>query len=249
MDLVARDQRPWTILDHYLVVKYWTPNFDPLMVKTKKLIVWVRIPCLPIEYFNFAFLKKVEDKIGKTIRAGHNIRMTVRGRFGRLCVDVDITKSLLTMFKLKKIIRRIEYKGIHLVCFECGVVRHKKEECTKIKPENVSREGQVAGDQDDVAVNGEAHCRKVQITKDTPLEINREETFGPWIIAQKKENIFGRRNRGRKIFKENQGEKEGKSNAHTTKIKAFNGLELNSRYNALYGLEETEDDVESPNGE
>lgn len=68
----ARDQGPWTILDNYLVVKEWTPNYDPLMDKTEKLIVWVRIPCLLIEYFDFPFLKKIRKKIGKQIRAYHN---------------------------------------------------------------------------------------------------------------------------------------------------------------------------------
>lgn len=44
----ARDDGPWTILDHYHVVKEWAPDFDPLTDKTEKLIIWVRFPCRPI---------------------------------------------------------------------------------------------------------------------------------------------------------------------------------------------------------
>lgn len=77
----ARDQGPWTILDHYLVAKEWMPNIDPITDKTEKLIVWVRIPCLPIEYFNFMFLKKVGEKIGKPIRVDHSTRIVALGGF------------------------------------------------------------------------------------------------------------------------------------------------------------------------
>lgn len=64
------------------------------------------------------------EKIGRPIRANHNTGVAARGRFARLCVEVDLTKPLLTMFKVRKRIRRIEYEGLHLVCFSCGVVGH-----------------------------------------------------------------------------------------------------------------------------
>lgn len=123
----ARDQGPWSILDHYFMVKEWTPNFDPITNKTEKLIVCVRIPCLPIEYFDYEILKKVGEKIGKPISGDHNTGRATRGRFARICVEIDITKPLLTMFKLHKRVRHIEYEGSHLVCFECGIVGHRKE--------------------------------------------------------------------------------------------------------------------------
>lgn len=173
-----------------MVVKEWNSNFDPMQDKTEKLIVWVRIPCLPIEYFDFAFLKKVGEKIGKPIRADHKTGTTARGRFVRICVEVDITKPLLTMFKMKKRVRQIEYEGLHLVCFDCGIVGHRKEECMKNKSENISEGEQAVGDGEEVAVNGENYSRKVQIKKDTLGEVSREETFGPWMIAKKRESNY-----------------------------------------------------------
>lgn len=55
-----------------------------------------------------------------------------RGHFARICVEVDFAKRLLPKFKLKKRIRRIEYEGIHLERFHCGVYGHRKETCPKI---------------------------------------------------------------------------------------------------------------------
>lgn len=32
---------PWMIMEHYLIVKEWRPNFDPFADKTEKVLVWV----------------------------------------------------------------------------------------------------------------------------------------------------------------------------------------------------------------
>lgn len=239
----ARDQRPWTILDHYLVVKEWAPDFDPLTGKTEKLIVWVRIPCLPIEYFDFTFLKKVGEKIGKPIRADQNTGTATRGRFARLCVEVDITKPLLTMFEVRKRNRRIEYEGIHLVCFQCGIVGHCTDECSKPGPENPSEMEKNVGDHEGVAVNGEVYTRKAQVWKQNRDKINGDAAFGPWMLAKRKEAKNGKQRYGRNASRENQDNREKRYAALNKKDQTPDGIEVNSRFNALYGLEEEVGDL------
>lgn len=63
----AKFEGPWMIIDHYLIVKSWEPNFDPQEDKTKKLLVWVHFPYLPIEYYYEQFLMKVGEKIGRPV--------------------------------------------------------------------------------------------------------------------------------------------------------------------------------------
>lgn len=123
----AAFEGPWVILDHYLVVKEWHPNFDPFKEKEEKLLVWVHFPCLPIELFREEFLMKVGAKIGRPVRVDDYMSITARWKFARMCVEIDITKPLLGKFKVNKRIRKIEYEGIHLVCFHCGKYDHKKE--------------------------------------------------------------------------------------------------------------------------
>ena len=36
---------------------------------------------------------------------------------------------LVSKFRLRTRIRKLEYEGIHLVCFRCGVYCHRKETC------------------------------------------------------------------------------------------------------------------------
>ena len=43
---------PWIILNHYLTVRKWEPNFKPSEAKEISTAVWLKLTELPIEYFN-----------------------------------------------------------------------------------------------------------------------------------------------------------------------------------------------------
>ncbi|XP_031120285.1 uncharacterized protein LOC116023425 [Ipomoea triloba] len=112
-----------------LAVKDWEPDFDPMRDETQRLLVWARFPCLSIEYYDYEFLMRVGDMIGKAMKVDPATSMASRSLFARVCVEVDITKSFLAWFTLRNKMRTIEYEGLHLVCFKCGMVGHWKEGC------------------------------------------------------------------------------------------------------------------------
>lgn len=81
---------PWLIYDHYLTVREWTPNFWPEWGTIDKVVVWVRLRELPIEYYDSDFLHFVGDRIGRTIKVNKNTMEIERGKYARLCVEVDL---------------------------------------------------------------------------------------------------------------------------------------------------------------
>ena len=56
------------IFNHYLTIRPWQPNFDPEQDILWNPLVWVRIPCLPIKYYDKRFLMNLGEKIGKPIK-------------------------------------------------------------------------------------------------------------------------------------------------------------------------------------
>ncbi|XP_019152395.1 PREDICTED: uncharacterized protein LOC109149188 [Ipomoea nil] len=82
----ARLEGPWTVLDHCLAVKDWEPDFDPMRDETQRLLVWIRFPCLPIEYYDYDFLMRVGDMIGSAVKVDHATSMASRGLFAIECV-------------------------------------------------------------------------------------------------------------------------------------------------------------------
>lgn len=57
----------------------------------------------------------------RPIRVDQATSLVSRGKFARIWVEVDITKPLLAKFMIRRKARRIEYEGIHLICFNYGV--------------------------------------------------------------------------------------------------------------------------------
>lgn len=115
------------VLGHYLTVQLWKPEFRPFETSIKKIIVWIRIPYLSIEYYDKHFLWKMGDKIGKTLKVdGHTIKenrnggemnTTERGRFARISVEVNLEKKLVPRIKIRNRTYLIEYEGLNLICF------------------------------------------------------------------------------------------------------------------------------------
>ncbi|KAF7810472.1 zinc ion binding nucleic acid binding protein [Senna tora] len=59
---------PWVIFDHYLIIRPWSPGFDPSIDMIQKLAVWVRFPDLPIEFFDNKFLRCFGNQLGKPVK-------------------------------------------------------------------------------------------------------------------------------------------------------------------------------------
>ncbi|CAN1188285.1 hypothetical protein LINPERHAP1_LOCUS17868 [Linum perenne] len=56
-----------------------------------------------------------------------------RGNYARICVRVDLSKKLLSKYKLLHRIRHVEYEGLHVVCFKCGIYGHTIDICFSAK--------------------------------------------------------------------------------------------------------------------
>lgn len=229
----AKYEGPWMVMDHYLIVKEWVPNFDPLRDTTEKVIMWVRLPGLPAEYYNRIFLWKIGKRIGTPIKIDEATSLVSRGKYARLCVEVDITKPLLARFKLREEIKRIEYEGVHLVCFKCGMYGHMSDKCGKQAIERNSSELHEEGGAGVNTASTSYGKDRTLIDKVLPLQRpEASETFGPWMIAKKP----ARRN------SRNNGMVTGKGNG--SRIKEHNEkIGESSRFAVLE--EETGEDIEN----
>ncbi|CAN1168683.1 hypothetical protein LINPERHAP2_LOCUS27953 [Linum perenne] len=162
---------PWLVGDHYVVSEEWRPNFEPGYSQVTNIRVWVRLPGLPLENFDVEVLKLVGDKIGKTIRVDGTTLFGSRGNYARLCVEVDLHKPLISKYRLHRRVRRIEYEGLHEICFECGRYGHERKACPESKDEDV------ADSQEQNFSNPLFHD-----DADRPEII---DDYGPWMLAKK----------------------------------------------------------------
>lgn len=97
------------------------------MEEVSSTMVSVRLPELPIEFFSEELLLQIGNLIGRAIRVDLTTISHMRERFARLCIQIYLKKPLIPMMHIMGYNQRIEYKGLHRICFECGQYRHRME--------------------------------------------------------------------------------------------------------------------------
>lgn len=162
------------------------------------------------------------------LRVDHHTSIHSRGKFARICVELDLQRELVPSFTVFGREFKLEYEGLHLICFGCGKYGHRKEACTDVvhqnHPENSHNTDPPASSP---AMNvGAVSATKTQAeirvrvnennatssTQAQPSEDSRDPCFGPWMIAKKQ----GRR---RTVSTKNQG---------GSNISGLNGSRFNS---------------------
>lgn len=118
---------PWFFSDHFLSIRPWESDFKPALANVSSIAVWIRLNELPIKYYNPKALNHIGKAIGNILRVDTFTATESRGRFARLCIQVDVEKPLITVVMIGKLEQQISYEGIQKLCFRCGRIGHKKE--------------------------------------------------------------------------------------------------------------------------
>lgn len=73
---------------------------------TSKIVVWVRFSRLPMELYHETFLRRAGAMIGIVLKIDKLTLIHSRGKFARICVEVDLKKKLVSKIS----------KGEYLLC-------------------------------------------------------------------------------------------------------------------------------------
>lgn len=121
---------PWIIGDHYLHVQWWVPTFvaDTSVINT--LPVWICFPVLPLESYTIQWLERTGNEIGWTRKVDDTTLVASTGKFAGVCMDVYLTKPPKSKIQLRGKMRKIQYEGLHDLCFQCGKYGHRASNCT-----------------------------------------------------------------------------------------------------------------------
>lgn len=105
--------------DHYLHVQRWKPNFVAELAEITSLLV-CRFPTLPVEFSTNTWLRYVGDQLGRTIKVDDTTLATNRGRFARVCIEVDLRKPLRSGYHMRGEDGNCNTKGCRLYVLIVG---------------------------------------------------------------------------------------------------------------------------------
>jgi hypothetical protein len=120
---------PWFISEHFLSLRPWIPDFRPSEVAVNTVAVWVRLPELPVEYYDKKSLLFIGHALEPVLRVDFNTASGARGCFARLCIQLDLDKLLVKTVQMGRVRQAVVYEGIGLLCFHCGRIGHKLDRC------------------------------------------------------------------------------------------------------------------------
>ncbi|XP_061341450.1 uncharacterized protein LOC133287787 [Gastrolobium bilobum] len=137
---------------------------------------------LTAEYVNTSLIKNIGNWLGKFVRIDAATTSLARGRFARMCVELNLTQPLQVEYKVEGRLKRVEYEELYLICYGCGRYGHRLENCpnkicgvpdltNSVMEKDLTSQETVVGD---VSVAG------VETSK-----------FGPWMQAEKQDNTGG----------------------------------------------------------
>ena len=130
--------------------------------------MWVRLPGLPVEYYDEAFLLRIGNALGKAIKVDHQTISATRGKYVRLCVEVDLKQALVPFLWVDRELQAVEYEGLEAICFECGRYGHVAINCHREKEDS----GETSEER-----------RREREKKEKEAE---SKPYGPWMVASKR---------------------------------------------------------------
>lgn len=181
---------PWTVRNHCVLVQRWSPYFNPYSNPLGRIATWVRVPDIPIHCYNRHFISRLGDRIGKTLKVDMNTltdfhsrnSRVERGKFARICVELDLQKPLVPKVIFADAIFNVEYEGLGKICFACGRFGHRREACPW-KPSSSSPFAHHENSDSPIPSRQEQPPEKAPQVK-----VVSGEKFGDWMITSRTKN-------------------------------------------------------------
>ncbi|EOA25923.1 hypothetical protein CARUB_v10019305mg, partial [Capsella rubella] len=110
---------PWRIFGSYLMVKAWEPEFDPMTDEIVTTPVWIRLSNIPVNFYHKRLLMRLARGLGKPVKVDLTTMNFERGRFARICVDVNLKKPLKGSILINGSRYFVSYEGMTNICPVC----------------------------------------------------------------------------------------------------------------------------------
>nr|KYP61063.1 hypothetical protein KK1_023487 [Cajanus cajan] len=83
-------------------------------------------------FYDESVLLTIASAIGKPVKVDLNTLNMTRGRFPRVCVEINLNEPVVGRFFLNGVWYNVEYEGLHLLCSSCGCYGHVLRNCPHI---------------------------------------------------------------------------------------------------------------------
>lgn len=91
---------PYTINNKLIIVKLWSANFDFQAEVLQTVPIWVKLPNLPLSCWGMNSLSRIGSGLGFPLYADECTTNVDRIFYGRILVEMDVTRELPNVIKV-----------------------------------------------------------------------------------------------------------------------------------------------------
>jgi len=130
-------QGPWFWGRAGLFITPWFPEFDANTMVVTKMPVWVRLPNLPLPYWQHTVLEDIGNLLGRFIKSDNERKEKGLFTYARICVEIDLSKGLPDRLYLKHEsytwLQSLDYENTAFRCRLCHLTGHLQDTCPLAK--------------------------------------------------------------------------------------------------------------------
>ncbi|XP_020681220.1 uncharacterized protein LOC110098664 [Dendrobium catenatum] len=168
---------PWFVKGHIIGLDRWSSDFSLSSLKGLSSPVWVRLPNLPLFYWDEINVARIASLFGTPLLLDGNMFQWSKSEFEKVCVRLELNKQLPLGVWVDgpkgRFFQKVEYERISSLCYNCGKVGHFDYACgaNNVVKCSVPEEG--------ICNKG---VEKIGASKDS-------STYNPWIHVFKEKEV------------------------------------------------------------
>ncbi|XP_057831869.1 uncharacterized protein LOC131042571 [Cryptomeria japonica] len=120
-----------------LFIKPWHVGFNPTEELPSQVLVWVRLPWLPLEFWREDIFSLVASQLGKPVGPSRQTMEKKVITYARVCVEIDLNKPLPDSIEIRlgssSWIQQLDYETLPFRCRFCHEYGHLQRVCPKSK--------------------------------------------------------------------------------------------------------------------
>lgn len=156
-----------------MLLKPWHPLFDASRERVDVIPIWVRMPTLPLHFWDLQHFKWIGDILGTFLEADLTFLETLEQKVARILVNINIREGLAEQINLDwgpEIIPQIlDYENVSFRCRRCHAYGHPASECSlPVRSNSGGRRTHFKGSEGNITEKGSGSSDFILSSSDDP---------------------------------------------------------------------------------
>ncbi|XP_038984453.1 collagen alpha-2(I) chain-like [Phoenix dactylifera] len=184
---------PWTVAGQLLAVDRWRPNFIPGSSGIGRVVVWLRLPGLPLDYWKKETIFRIAARAGNPLELDGFTAQGKRYGFARVKIELDISDPLTpgtfvqgrSEGRDEKFWQGFMYESLPAPCPRCGRIGHSSVVCEFPLPTPMGKNTGVEEPDRGGNAKGKGAAEAPPQAERKVDGSGEEGFFGPWLVTNR----------------------------------------------------------------